>query len=48
MTDKSWLRRAAACCLLFSLAMPPIAILTYVFAHKVFPISRIVQAKKGD
>jgi ATP-binding cassette subfamily B protein len=30
-----------------ALAMPPIAILTYVFAHKVFPISRIVQAKKG-
>ena len=27
--------------------MPPIAVLTYVFAHKVFPISRIVQAKKG-
>ena len=24
-----------------------IAVLTYVFAHKVFPISRIVQAKKG-
>ena len=30
-----------------ALAMPPIAVLTYVFAHKVFPISRIVQAKKG-
>ena len=27
--------------------MPAIAVLTYVFAHKVFPISRIVQAKKG-
>ena len=27
--------------------MPPIAVLTYVFAHKVFPISRVVQAKKG-
>ena len=27
--------------------MPPVAILTYVFAHKVFPISRVVQAKKG-
>ncbi len=30
-----------------ALAMPPIAVLTYVFAHKVFPISRVVQAKKG-
>jgi ATP-binding cassette subfamily B protein len=30
-----------------ALAMPPIAVLTYVFAHKVFPISRMVQAKKG-
>ena len=30
-----------------ALAMPPIAVLTYLFAHKVFPISRIVQAKKG-
>src|SRR3954453_12455356 len=30
-----------------ALAMPPIAILTYLFAHKVFPISRVVQAKKG-
>ncbi len=31
-----------------ALAMPPIAVLTYVFAHKVFPISRIVQARKGN
>ena len=30
-----------------ALSMPAIAVLTYVFAHKVFPISRIVQAKKG-
>src|SRR6185436_3234337 len=30
-----------------ALAMPPIAVLTYLFAHMVFPISRIVQAKKG-
>ena len=30
-----------------ALSMPPIAVLTYVFAHKVFPISRVVQAKKG-
>ena len=30
-----------------ALAMPPIAILTYVFARRVFPISRQVQAKKG-
>ena len=29
-------------------AMPPIAVLTYVFAHRVHPISRIVQAKKGN
>jgi ATP-binding cassette, subfamily B, bacterial len=27
--------------------MPPIAILTYVFAHRVFPISREVQRRKG-
>ena len=33
---------------LFSaLAMPPIAVLTWVFAHRLFPISRLVQAKKG-
>ncbi len=31
-----------------ALAMPPIAILTYLFAHKVFPISRVVQARKGN
>jgi ABC-type multidrug transport system fused ATPase/permease subunit len=30
-----------------ALAMPPIAILTYFFAHRVFPISRDVQRKKG-
>ena len=30
-----------------ALAMPPIAILTYVFAHQVFPISRKVQERKG-
>ena len=30
-----------------ALAMPPIALLTWVFAHKLFPISRLVQAKKG-
>ena len=29
-----------------ALAMPPVAILTYVFAHKVFPISRVVQAQE--
>ena len=33
---------------LFSaLAMPAIAVLTWVFAHRLFPISRLVQAKKG-
>ncbi|MDH4177475.1 MAG: ABC transporter ATP-binding protein/permease [Thermoleophilia bacterium] len=30
-----------------SLAMPPIAVLTYLFAHRVFPISRRVQERKG-
>ncbi len=30
-----------------ALAMPPIAILTYLFAHRVFPISRQVQRRKG-
>ncbi len=33
--------------LIAALTMPPIAILTYVFAHRVFPISRKVQARKG-
>jgi ABC-type multidrug transport system fused ATPase/permease subunit len=27
--------------------MPPVAILTYLFAHRVFPISREVQRRKG-
>jgi ATP-binding cassette, subfamily B, bacterial len=31
-----------------ALAMPPIAVLTYLFAHRVFPISRVVQARKGN
>ena len=30
-----------------AVAMPPIAILTYFFAHRVFPISRQVQRRKG-
>jgi ABC-type multidrug transport system fused ATPase/permease subunit len=30
-----------------ALAMPPIAVLTYLFAHRVFPISRKVQERKG-
>ena len=30
-----------------ALVMPPIAVLTYFFAHRVFPISREVQRKKG-
>ena len=30
-----------------ALAMPPIAVLTWFFAHRLFPISRLVQAKKG-
>lgn len=33
--------------LIAALAMPPIAILTYLFAHRVFPISRRVQERKG-
>ena len=33
--------------LVAALVMPPIAVVMYVFAHKVFPISRVVQAKKG-
>jgi ABC-type multidrug transport system fused ATPase/permease subunit len=31
-----------------ALAMPAIAVLTWLFAHKLFPISRLVQAKKGN
>ena len=31
-----------------ALAMPPIAILTFIFAHRLFPISRLVQARKGN
>ena len=31
-----------------ALAMPPIAVLTWFFAHRLFPISRLVQAKKGQ
>jgi ABC-type multidrug transport system fused ATPase/permease subunit len=30
-----------------ALSMPPIAVLTWLFAHKVFPISRQVQRRKG-
>jgi len=30
-----------------ALVMPAIAVLTYAFAHKVYPISRVVQARKG-
>ncbi len=30
-----------------AVVMPPIAILTYLFAHRVFPISREVQRRKG-
>ncbi len=30
-----------------ALAMPAIAVLTWIFAHRLFPISRLVQAKKG-
>ena len=33
--------------LISALAMPPIAVLTWFFAHRLFPISRLVQAKKG-
>ena len=31
-----------------ALAMPAIAVLTWLFAHKLFPISRLVQARKGN
>ena len=31
-----------------ALAMPAIAVLTWVFAHKLFPISRLVQVRKGN
>jgi ABC-type multidrug transport system fused ATPase/permease subunit len=30
-----------------AVVMPPIAVVTYVFAHRVFPISREVQRRKG-
>ena len=33
--------------LISALAMPAIAVLTWFFAHRLFPISRLVQAKKG-
>jgi len=33
--------------LLSAVAMPAIAVLTWFFAHRLFPISRLVQAKKG-
>ncbi len=33
--------------LIAALAMPPVAILTYIFARRVFPISRKVQEQKG-
>jgi ABC-type multidrug transport system fused ATPase/permease subunit len=33
--------------LVAALTMPPISILTYLFAHRVFPISRKVQERKG-
>ena len=33
--------------LLAAAAMPPIALLTWLFAHRVFPISRKVQERKG-
>ncbi len=31
-----------------AVAMPAIAVLTWFFAHRVFPISRVVQARKAD
>ncbi len=31
-----------------ALAMPPIALLAWFFAHRLFPISRLVQARKGN
>jgi ABC-type multidrug transport system fused ATPase/permease subunit len=34
--------------LVAALALPPIAVLTWFFAHRVFPISRRVQERKGE
>src|SRR4030095_8717115 len=31
-----------------ALAMPPIAVLAWVFAHRLFPVSRLVQSRKGN
>ena len=33
--------------LIAALCMPPVAVLTWLFAHRVFPISRKVQERKG-
>ena len=33
--------------LISAVAMPAVALLTWFFAHRLFPISRLVQAKKG-
>jgi ABC-type multidrug transport system fused ATPase/permease subunit len=33
--------------LVSAIAMPAVAVLTWYFAHRLFPISRLVQAKKG-
>ena len=33
--------------LISAIAMPAVAVLTWYFAHRLFPISRLVQAKKG-
>jgi ABC-type multidrug transport system fused ATPase/permease subunit len=34
--------------LLAFVTMPPIAVITWLFAHRIFPISRQVQARKGN
>ena len=34
--------------LISAVAMPAVALLTWFFAHRLFPISRLVQAKKGQ
>ena len=34
--------------LISAIAMPAVAVLTWYFAHRLFPISRLVQARKGN
>ena len=45
--DRAHARQPACSRSTAALAMPPIAVLTYLFARRVFPISRQVQRRKG-